>query len=181
MTRSHLLLLAFVLAANYLLMVARHEGCHALVAFLSGADMIDSHLWPPQGWNLSWTTVVSLSPRPPWVIRLQATLPYLVDLAFVAASLIYLLSIRVGGFWRLNVALTGIVFPLADLSLSVGAYWFADNDYFFVFGPGRLFVRATLSTCVLVLMALCGWLVVRGAGNFATVSEASGAEVATHD
>ena len=137
MKRWQLALIPVLIVANYFFMVVRHESCHALVALLTGGHITAFHVWPPRGVNLSWITE---APRVRSVaeVQLQAMLPHVAGVAMVAASLFYLGGVRRMGFWQLNVVLTGVVFPLIDLGLSVGAYWFANNDYFFIFGPGTL-------------------------------------------
>jgi hypothetical protein len=101
-------------------------------------------------------------------VQVQAMLPHVVAVGMVAVSLSYLSGARRMGFWQVNVVLTGVVFPLIDLGLGVGAYWFADNDYFFLFGPGTLTVRATLTLWFLVLIGLSALVLLRrrnGAGE----------------
>ena len=61
---------------------------------------------------------------------------------------------RIGWFWKLNLVLTGLAFPLLDLGLAVAAYWFAPNDLFFVFGPAGAALRLTLSGCIVLLCGL---------------------------
>ncbi len=153
MKRWQLAVIPVLLVANYFVMVVRHEGCHALVVLLTGGHITAFHVWPPRGANLSWITEAPRL-RSAGVVQLQAMLPHLVAVGLVLASLWYLGGARRMGFWQLNVALTGVVFPLIDLTLSVGSYWFADNDFFFVFGPGRLAVRATLTFWLLVMIGL---------------------------
>lgn len=142
-----------LLAANYLFMVARHEGAHAVVAWASGATVVDVHLWPPAGGNLSWTTVVAFDPRPAGVVMLQAALPLLLSLALLLASLWWLAGPRRHPRLALHVGLTGVAFPLLDLATSTATYWIGDNDFAYLFGPGSTGVRLVLSLQVTALAA----------------------------
>lgn len=147
------LLVLALLVPNYLFLFARHEACHALVALASGSSIVDFHIWPPRGWNLSWITEFSPVPRSALSLGIQASAPYVVDLALVLGSLWILAKPAGLGFWRLNLLLTGLLFPLLDLGLAVAAYWFAGNDLTFIFGPGGAVLRITLSAWIL---GLCG-------------------------
>jgi hypothetical protein len=147
-----------LLAANYLFMVARHEGAHALVAWASGASIVDVHLWPPVGGNLSWITTVSFEPRAGAVVKLEAALPHLISLAMLLLSLWWLTGQKRPRRLALQVELTGVAFPLLDLVTSTSTYWIGDNDFYYLFGPGRPGVRLLLSACVVGLSATAGWI-----------------------
>ena len=156
------LLLPLLLIANYFFAVARHEGAHALVALSSGSVLLDVHIWPPQGWNLSWITHLDPPTRGAASVQFQAALPYLISLLFLLASLYYLSANQRRSDWLWwNVTLTGVIFPLADLAAGTTAYWFADNDFFHIFGSGSNGVRAALSFWVLVLGTVSLWVLHR--------------------
>ena len=116
----------------------------------------------PQGSTLSSFKIPDPDPRDGSVPNvLQAALPYLVSLAILAACLLYLGMPRERGFVWLNIVLTGVLFPLADISFGVTAYWFADNDFYYIFGSGSLTARVVLSFWVAVLAVLSFWIVGR--------------------
>lgn len=140
------LLNASVWVANYFFMVGRHEGAHSLAAMLTGARVVDVHLWPPEHGNLAWTTVVATRIRQPWEIAVQAALPHLLSIATIITALALLSRVR-ASFQR-YLLLACVWFPLADLTLHVVTYREARNDLFFVFGPS--------STGTLVVLG--GWI-----------------------
>jgi hypothetical protein len=115
---------------------------------------VDFHIWPPRGTNLSWITQLDHPARSAASIGFQAALPYLVSIVILAACLFYLSAGRKRDFLWLNVVLTGVLFPLADISFGVAAYWFSDNDFHHIFGSGSLVARAVLTFWVAVLAAL---------------------------
>ena len=161
MTASRILAFSAILAGNYLFLVARHEGCHALAATLTGAVVLDVHLWPPRGGNLSWITILATRPRAPWEIQLQALAPYAMSLLIAMATLHHLSSPAAWTPSRRNLALTGVVFPLLDLSLGVGTYGFSASDFRYVFGPPTRAVKIVLGMWVGVLAALWAAIVLR--------------------
>jgi hypothetical protein len=148
-----------VLVANYVFMVVRHEGCHALVAWASGVSILEVHVWPPANGNLSWITT-GPGMRSPAVVQLQAALPHLVSLGMVFAALYYLGRSGVRG-WRRHVVVTGVLFPVLDLAIGVVGYWFFDNDYAFIFGAGDAVVRTVLTLWLLTLIGLASWVLLR--------------------
>jgi len=150
------ILLCALLVANYFFMLVRHEGCHALVAVAAGSEIVDFHVWPPRGWNLSWITAFSTAPRSPASLRVEAAAPYAVSLLLLCASLWVLAGPRLAGWRRWNVVLTGVVFALADLALGVAGYWVADNDLAYVLGPGTTASRLIASLWVALLAGLGG-------------------------
>lgn len=158
MKRWHLLVLPVLLVANYFFMVSRHEGCHALVAWLTGGRIVEFHVWPPAHWNLSWI-VEAPRVRSPRLVQFQAALPHLLSLGFVFAGMYHLSRITALTATACNILLTAVVFPLIDLTLSVCSYWFVDNDYSFIFGSGQLVVRATLTIWLTTLLILAAWVV----------------------
>lgn len=160
MKHWQVLVLPLLLVANYFFMVCRHEGCHALVVWWTGGHLVDFHVWPPAHWNLSWI-VEAPRVRSPGVLQLQAALPHLVSLGFVFAGLYYLSSVTALTATAYNVLVTAVVFPLVDLTLSVGGYWFVDNDYGFIFGPGHFVMRATLTAWLTTVLLLAALVVVR--------------------
>ncbi len=164
MSRALWIALPLLLVANYFFAVARHEWSHAWVAMASGSLVVDVHIWPPKGWNLSWMTEITNPQRSLASLRLQGALPYLISLFMLLGGLFYLSGLSGAprrSFLWLNVVLTAVIFPLADLVAGVGAYWLAENDFYYVFGPGTLLLRGVLSFWVLVLGGLAVWLVFR--------------------
>jgi len=155
-----MLVLPVLLVANYFFMVLRHEACHALVVWWTGGRLVEFHVWPPAHWSLSWI-VEAPRLRSPRLVQLQAALPHLVSLGFVFGGLYYLSGITAFTSTAFNVLLTAVVFPLIDLTLSVGSYWFVDNDYAFIFGPGHLLVRATLTIWLTTVLMLAAWVAAR--------------------
>jgi len=153
-------LVPVVLIANYFFMVVRHEGCHALVAWMSGAPILEFHIWPPDGYNLSWI-VTGAAVRSAAVVGLQAALPHIVSLLMVFASLIYLARPAPWTAVDSNTALAGLCFPLLDLSLTVGGYWYGTNDLSYVFGPGSTFLKVVVSAWVAALLLLAAWVLSR--------------------
>ena len=145
-----------LLVANYFFMILRHEGCHALVAVAAGSEIVDFHIWPPRGLNLSWITAFSATPRSLASLRLEAAAPYLVSLLLLCGSLWYLTGTRRSGFLKSNIVLTGVVFALADLALGGAGYWVADNDLAYVFGPGTTASRLFASLWVVILAGVSG-------------------------
>jgi hypothetical protein len=148
--------LCLLLVANYFFMLVRHEGCHALVAVAAGSEIVDFHVWPPRGLNLSWITAFSATPRSLASLRLEAAAPYLVSLLLLCGSLWYLAEPRRPGFLKSNLVLTGVVFAVADLALGVAGYWVADNDLSFVFGSGTTASRLFASVWVVALAGISG-------------------------
>lgn len=142
-----------LLGLNYAFLVTRHEFAHAAVVWSSGGQVVDWHLFPPQAGNLSWITEIS-PPRPPWVLRLQAAMPYLVSLALYAAALWALTGGRLPEWAVLHVGLTGLLFPILDLGTGVGGYWVGDNDLFWIFGRSGAGTRVFLSFWVAALAAI---------------------------
>jgi len=57
-------------------------------------------------------------------------------------------------FVRVNLVVGGVVFPLCDLALAVGAYWFGANDLAYVFGIAPADLYALLVTWILGFAAL---------------------------
>jgi len=165
MSRALWIALPFLLVANYFFAVARHEWAHALVATASGSIVVDVHIWPPDGLNLSWMTEITNPSRSLGSLRLQGAMPYLISLLLLLAGLLYLAGAPRRGFLWLNVVLTAVAFPLADLVAGVGAYWFSGNDFYYVFGPGTLMVRVVLSFWLLVLGLQAVWLILRRPGR----------------
>lgn len=158
MKRWHFLVLLALLVANYVFMVFRHEGCHALVAWLTGGRILEFHVWPPAHWNLGWI-VEAPRVRSLRVVQFQAALPHVVSLGLVFAGMYYLSGITAPTATACNVLLTAVVFPLIDLTLSVCSYWFVDNDYSFIFGSGQFVFRATLTFWLTTMFILAAWVV----------------------
>jgi len=150
------ILLCALLAANYFFMLVRHEGCHALVALAAGSEIVEFHVWPPRGLNLSWITAFSATPRSSASLRVEAAAPYVASLLLLCGSLWTLAGPRRAGLLRSNVVLTGVIFALADLALGVAGYWVADNDLAWVFGPGTTASRLFASFWVAALAGLSG-------------------------
>ncbi len=105
-----------------LLGTIRHEGSHALVAWLQGYRITRFVFWPADGkfGYVSWDGPTS-------AIALAA--PYLVDLLTFALcfTLCYALTFRRRWVW-LNLVILGIISPLANSLFNYIGGWRGPND-----------------------------------------------------
>jgi hypothetical protein len=147
-SRARVAILLALLPAQYLFEVARHEGCHALAATLTGTRVVDVHLWPPRWPELSWTTLLPAGPRPPGAVAFEAGLPHLVAALSILATSAWIAGQRGLGLLGWNVLLAGAVFPWLDLAVVAASWWVAPTDLFWVFGAGT---GARLLVCTWVV------------------------------
>lgn len=147
----HLALVPAVVAANWLLMTARHEGAHAAVVLAFGGEVADVHLWPPARGTLSWITFRLPLAVPAVAVPLQAAAPAATAVVLLAATVLAARRLP-AGLLRANVLVAGAVFPCCELAALVAGYWYGGGDLVYVLGPATAARRwATTAAGALVV------------------------------